>query len=214
MLLGARMVTASETTEGRAWDEQRIKALTGNDPITARFMRQDNFTYQPQFKLLLIGNSKPVLRAVDEAWRSRFHIIPFTHKPTRPDPSLKARLRDDYPRILSWAIDGYQDWTANGLQPTRRVLNETASYFESQDTFANWLEDCCIVDKRCAEVNAVLFRSWSAYCEKYHEQPGGGRAFTDRLAARGFVRIKDEFGIRGRGFQGLQVVPLSNLDGA
>ena len=47
MLRGARMVTASETEEGRAWAEARIKALTGGDPITARFMRQDFFEFQP-----------------------------------------------------------------------------------------------------------------------------------------------------------------------
>jgi len=44
MLRGARLVTAQETEEGRRWAESRIKALTGGDPITARFMRQDNFT--------------------------------------------------------------------------------------------------------------------------------------------------------------------------
>ena len=44
MLRGARLVTASEVAEGRTWDEQRMKAVTGNDPITARFMRQDNST--------------------------------------------------------------------------------------------------------------------------------------------------------------------------
>lgn len=54
MLRGARLVTASETTEGPAWDEAKVKSLTGRDPITARFMRQDNFTYLPEFKLLLI----------------------------------------------------------------------------------------------------------------------------------------------------------------
>ena len=45
MLRGARLVTAQETEEGRRWAESRIKALTGGDPITARFMRQDFFTY-------------------------------------------------------------------------------------------------------------------------------------------------------------------------
>jgi putative DNA primase/helicase len=51
MLRGARLVTAQETEEGRRWAESRIKALTGGDPITARFMRQDFFTFTPQFKL-------------------------------------------------------------------------------------------------------------------------------------------------------------------
>jgi putative DNA primase/helicase len=44
MLRGARLVTASETEEGRAWAETRIKTITGGDPVSARFMRQDFFT--------------------------------------------------------------------------------------------------------------------------------------------------------------------------
>ena len=55
MLRGARFVTAQETEEGHQWAEARIKALTGGDPIPARFMRQDFFTYQPAFKLFIAG---------------------------------------------------------------------------------------------------------------------------------------------------------------
>ena len=55
-------VTASETEEGRAWAEARIKQMTGGDPITARFMHRDNFTFIPQFKLTIVGNHHPVLK--------------------------------------------------------------------------------------------------------------------------------------------------------
>ena len=65
MLRGARLVTASETEEGRSWAESRIKQLTGGDPISARFMRQDFFTFRPTFKLTIIGNHKPTLNNVD-----------------------------------------------------------------------------------------------------------------------------------------------------
>src|SRR5580698_8457536 len=46
-LRGARLVTAVETEQGRRWAESKIKALTGGDKITARFMRQDFFEYTP-----------------------------------------------------------------------------------------------------------------------------------------------------------------------
>ena len=47
-LRGARLVTATETEEGRRLAEARVKALTGGDRISARFMRQDFFEFQPQ----------------------------------------------------------------------------------------------------------------------------------------------------------------------
>src|SRR3954470_14800580 len=91
-LRGARMVTSSETEEGRAWAESRIKQMTGGDRISARFMRQDFFEFLPQFKLMIIGNHKPVLRNVDDAARRRFNIIPFNRKPANPDADLMQKL--------------------------------------------------------------------------------------------------------------------------
>ena len=76
-LVGARFVTANETEEGRRWSESRVKQLTGEDPVDARFMRQDFFTYKPQFKLMFSGNHMPALRTVNKAITRRFNRIPF-----------------------------------------------------------------------------------------------------------------------------------------
>jgi P4 family phage/plasmid primase-like protien len=103
MLRGARMVTAQETEEGRQWSDTRVRALTGGDPITARFMHCNFFTYLPAFKLLMAGNHKPSLRSVDEAIRRRFNLIPFTVKipPARRDPMLPEKLKAEWPGILA-----------------------------------------------------------------------------------------------------------------
>jgi putative DNA primase/helicase len=77
MLRGARFVTAQELAPGRAWDEPKLKSLTGGDPITARYMRQDFFTYEPQFLLVAAGNHKPSFKGVDEAIRRRVNLVPF-----------------------------------------------------------------------------------------------------------------------------------------
>jgi putative DNA primase/helicase len=42
-LAGARMVTAIEANANRHLDEAKIKGMTGGEPITARFMRQNFF---------------------------------------------------------------------------------------------------------------------------------------------------------------------------
>jgi putative DNA primase/helicase len=100
ILHGSRLAATSETEHGRAWDEPRIKRLAAGDAITARFMRQDNFTFNPTFKLLIVGNHAPRLRNADDAMYRRFNVVPFVHKPERPDLQLEAKLKAEWPAIL------------------------------------------------------------------------------------------------------------------
>ena len=97
-LVGARLVVAQETQKGRRWDETKIKALTGGDKITARFMRQDFFDFVPTFKLFICGNHKPRLSSVDEAIRRRLLLVPFTVQipPAERDPELIQKLEAGY----------------------------------------------------------------------------------------------------------------------
>ena len=44
-LRGARFVTAIETEQGRRLNESKVKAITGGDKISARFMHKDFFEY-------------------------------------------------------------------------------------------------------------------------------------------------------------------------
>ena len=94
MLRGVRLVVAQETEVGREWAEAKIKAITGGEPIRARFMRQDFFEYTPQFKLVIVGNHRPALRSVDEAMRRRIHLVPFivTIPPNERDKELFEKL--------------------------------------------------------------------------------------------------------------------------
>jgi putative DNA primase/helicase len=114
-LSGMRLVTASETEEGRHWKENRIKQLSGGDLVTAHFMRENDFTYRPQFKLAFIGNNTPLLHNVDTAIQRRMIIVPFLHRPDEPDPRLEAKLTEEMPGILRWALNGYADLCTHGL---------------------------------------------------------------------------------------------------
>ena len=76
-LAGARMVTGSESEEGRCWAWARIKELTGNErPVSAHFMRQDFFEFAVTFKLVTVGNHKPHLPGgTDEATARRMNLL-------------------------------------------------------------------------------------------------------------------------------------------
>lgn len=187
---GARMVSASETEEGRAWAEARIKQLTGGDPIAARFMRGDFFEFTPRFKLLIVGNHQPSLHNVDPATRRRFHIIPFTRTPAAPDLELEHRLEAEHGRILSWMIEGCVDWHRNGLVRPAAVVMATEDYFESQDVFGQWIQERCRTGPAEWGTPMELFRSWTDFARDNGEDAGVARTFGSTLVKRGFRRGK------------------------
>jgi putative DNA primase/helicase len=198
MFRGARLVTAVETEDGRHWAESRIKALTGGDPIAARFMRQDFFQFQPKFKLLIAGNHKPAFKNVDEAIRRRLHLIPFTV--TIPeherDDRLSEKLKREWPGILQWAIEGAVMWAKTGLTPPAAVTDATTQYLTSEDTLVAWMDDCCCVDPRQWCSSAALWESWKGWAATANEKEGSRRKFSQNLEERGFAAEKSR-GVRG-----------------
>jgi putative DNA primase/helicase len=199
MLRGARLVTASETEEGRAWAEARIKQMTGGDPISARFMRQDFFTFVPQFKLTIIGNHKPVLQNVDDAARRRFNIVPFTRKPEKPDRALEATLKAEWPGILRWMIEGCLDWQQHGLLRPASVVAATETYFSDQDLFGQWIEDECDAEpgnEFKSDTVTRLFESWSEFANRAAERPGNKKTFAEAMQRRGFTAARGHAGVR------------------
>jgi putative DNA primase/helicase len=208
LLKGARLVTASETERGRAWAESRIKAITGGDPITARFMRQDFFTYQPQFKLMIFGNFAPRLNNVDDAMRRRFNIIPFTNKPARPDRDLERQLREEAPRILAWMIHGCRRWLAEGLARPASVSAATNSYFDEQDLFGQWMADRCRVEpenEHLSSPSSQLFNSWKQYANEagQPDMVGTTADFAESMEKRGLRRFRTT---HMRGFKGVELL--------
>ena len=143
-LRGARLVVAQETQKGRRWDETKIKALTGGDKITARFMRQDFFDFVPTFKLFIAGNHKPRLGSVDEAMRRRLLLVPFTVQipPAERDPSWPRSCRPSGRRSCAGASTAAWNGSGTGWRRPPCVRDATDDYFADQDTIGEWLDDC------------------------------------------------------------------------
>jgi putative DNA primase/helicase len=166
-LRGARLVAAIETEQGRRWAESKLKALTGGDRITARFMRQDFFEFTPQFKLVIAGNHKPAIRNIDEAMRRRFHMVPFTVTipPAQRDKTLTDRLLAERDGILAWAVEGCLEWQRVGLNPPRAVLAATKEYFDDEDAIGRWISEACVKGPSCTELVSTLFNVWKTWAE-------------------------------------------------
>lgn len=201
-LRGARLVAAQETEQGKRWAEARIKALTGGDPITARFMHKGDFTFMPQFKLIMAGNHKPGLRNVDEAMRRRLHLVPFTVTIPREqrDLQLGEKLKAEAAGILQWAIDGCIEWQRIGLVPPTVVKDATNEYLNSQDIIGIWIEEC--TQKGGGETTGKLYKNFKNWLEERGEFPITQARFNEMLIHRNY---------HIRTIHGLKTVGLLNL---
>ena len=206
-LMGARLVTAVETEEGRRWAESKIKSLTGGDEISARFMRQDFFEFTPVFKLVIAGNHKPGLRSVDEAIRRRFHLVPFavTIPPERRDLDLADKLRAEWPGILQWAIDGCLAWQRKGLAAPQAVREATELYLEAEDSIASWIDERCEIKATYWASAGSLFASWKNWAEQAGEYVGSQKAFSEKLQNRGMIPSRHGKS-RERAFDGIRLI--------
>jgi P4 family phage/plasmid primase-like protien len=210
-LQGARLVTAVETEQGRHWAESKVKTLTGGDEISARFMRQDFFTFTPQFKLIIVGNHKPSLRSVNEAMRRRFHLVPFnvTIPEAERDLDLAEKLRAEWPGILQWAIEGCIAWHRDGLNPPAAVKDATEAYLANEDAVARWIDDCCRLGSREAAKTQALYKSYCGWCEANNEKPLSSKDFAPELDRKGYVvehtmygNIRRGIGLRSEAHEG------------
>lgn len=172
-LAGVRMVTAIEANFDRHLDEAKLKSMTGGEPITARFMRQDYFEFTPAFKLWLVANDMPRVRGTDTAFWRRVRVIPFEIQipESEKDPELPEKLRQELPGILAWAVRGCKQWRAEGLIEPVAVRQASGRWLEAADHLKRFVAECIIIDPANRLASSSLLHRYTNWCAKNGEQP-------------------------------------------
>ena len=145
-LRGVRLALSSEIEEGSFWNEARLKELTGDDFITARYMGRDAFTFTKSHKHLILGNHRPQIKTVDEAIKNRVLLVPFDVSfAGREDRDLPQKIRAEAGFVLHWLIEGHTAWMENGkrLPKCDSVERATNGYFAAQSTIEMWIKERC-----------------------------------------------------------------------
>ena len=203
-LNGARMVLVTEVEEGRRWAEAKLKKMTGGDTVTARFMRQDDFEFKPQFKPVISGNHRPRIQDVDVAMRRRMNLVPFavTIPKEKRDSGLKAKLKEEGPGILQWLIDGCLAYQIFGLNPPAAAVAATDAYFADEDNVAKWVAERCDVGPNFGGSSSELFISWTHYAENARLFIGDSKKFKDEMNRLGYGEKRFTAGMM---FEGLRL---------
>ena len=201
-LTGARVITAIEAEEGGRLSMQIIKVWTGGDPITARFLFGENFTFKPVGKIWLAANNKPAISERNHAAWRRVRLIPFsvTIPPEEQDNELENRLLEELPGVLSWALEGLQEYLASGLDAPKAVLDATNEYRRENDSLEQFIFECCELGKLRVCKNTDLYSTYLSFCGMSGLNALSQTKFSPELNAReGISSTKSKHGINWKG---------------
>jgi len=186
-LFRRRLAVTHETDAGRRLAEGTVKRLTGGDRIKARRMREDFWEFEPSHTVVMVTNHRPVVRGDDEGIWRRVRLIPFevVVAAAEQDPDLRARLAAEIDGVLAWAVAGYTDWQANGLNEPERVVTATADYRHDSDALGRFLDERCLVMAAAHVQSSALYTTWTAWARTEGIDPGSNKALTQALIDRG-----------------------------
>ncbi len=183
-LRGKRLVLAQEGEKSRPMAEAVLKRATGGDPITCRHLYQSEMTFLPNFVLFLATNYRPKFSGQDDGLWRRVKLIPFLRffAPDERDHYLQAKLADEGPGILAWAIQGAVDWYADGLGDPPIIRQATKDYQETSDDLAGFVDWEIVRDTEGSIKGSVLYEKYRDWASK-----NGVNAWSAKAVYEGVV---------------------------
>lgn len=190
-LMGVRFTTVMEIQEGRQVAESLLKALTGGDSVSARFLYSETFTFIPRVKLWFGTNHKPRVRGNDHGFWRRVRLIPFEVQipESEQDPSLPRKLAQEKSGILNWLLDGLRMWQEVGrIHQPEAVLNATKEYRSDIDIIGQFVSDAVVEREGSTTTNTDMYEAYRRWAEDAGERVQSQRWLTTRLEEHGLIR--------------------------
>ena len=182
-LVGARLVTTSETEEGAKLDEGVIKQITGRDKVKCRRLYEREFEYVPGYKILFATNHKPKVSTDSSIWR-RIWLVPFTVEIPKEeqDEGIVQKILVERAGILNWCLEGLKRYRRAGrLMPPTCFKAATMEYRKEADSVTRFLDDECVIT---GDLEDFLPRNelYAAYIS-WAKDNGEGVVSTHKFAA-------------------------------
>lgn len=145
-LKGKRLVCCTELDDSDKLKAGEVKALTGDQAVTARALYAGYSTFQVTWNLLIVTNNVPRCTDLSDGLARRLRIVDFKYKvpAEKRDLDLPKKLEVELSGILNWAVEGAQEYLRHGLKPTKAIQMETEQYKTEQDVVDEWIGACCV----------------------------------------------------------------------
>jgi len=206
-LRGARMALGAETGQDHYLNMERLKALSGGDRITDRYLySRSQATWDPTHTLWLMTNYRPRVRNTDDGTWRRLQLIPFGQQfkdeAQGRDIGLRDRLQSDPANrtaVLAWLVQGAREWLQEGRLPfSVEVDRANTEWRDQEDVVVQFLRDAGYEVTGKAEdwVGARdLYASYKRWAEDDGRRIMGSTAWVAELTRYGEQRR--QAGLRG-----------------
>lgn len=216
-LAGKRLATISELPQKLHVDTQRVKAMSGGDTMTARFLHKEYFDFEPTAQLLVASNFYPYADVEDKAYFRRLAILRFPNSfaNDNPDKDLRSKLAAELQGIAVWAVEGYRAYREEGLEITKSMTRELERYRRFIDPLTGFFENCLTVthsEDDFVPTDALLDAA-KDYCTWEERRCPDKSAVISYMDRRGLQRSQRRLGNkRVRGFVGLRITMYDESD--
>lgn len=214
-LQGLRFTYMSEP-EGGKFNEELLKAHTGEDPILARnlYARAEEIArFPPTHKIIFLTNSPPTTDDVGVAMRRRVRVIKFFVDYTDPaldDKTLEPHL-EEYPQkqgILALLASYARLWWNDGkpyLPEPAKVTAWSEEYIAENDPLGEFVAECCILGPRVVGSGAQLWGAYEDWVSRRREESMSRTGFGLALGRR-FKKGHTSTGVVWHGIKAKSVV--------
>jgi putative DNA primase/helicase len=189
-LYGIRLAMTTEPQSGHRWNESLVKSMTGGEELQACRKYEHPFSFKVTHKIFMGGNEKPLLSSADGMER-RLHIAEFPNSiPLHEQiPKIEDKLKEEWPAILAWAIEGCLLWQMEGLAKPQAVKNAVREYVDMQDIIHDWLSEK--TEKGDYKVKQTdLYASYAAYIKAAGMGALGSTRLSPELTKRGYKSLR------------------------
>jgi putative DNA primase/helicase len=188
-MMGARLLTASETAAGRKLDDERIKELVGGEAQRARNLFSGFFDFKPTGKIHLGTNHLPPMESGGHGMARRLRVIPWDVRipeAERTDGLEDMIIEREAAGVLAWMVRGAQRWYAQGrLVTPQRVIDRTEVHIEDADPVWPFIRERIIAgDPEIQTEFKVLVAAYVSWCDMHNIRPMSGPALSAALSER------------------------------
>jgi P4 family phage/plasmid primase-like protien len=191
----ARAAVLIESPKNSRLDEELIKQMSGQDPVSVSGKYKNQITFIPQFKFYIITNNKPKFESDEESkatWR-RVILVPFETifkdkdsldwdntlasegKMCEKDEKFLLELNNNMEGLLKWLVEGSVRYYTSPEKVPKKLLEATNEYKKSCNNYYTWLQEnyCKTDDQNDIILADDLLAHWKSENIKIRENDRG-----------------------------------------